>query len=506
MAQPQRTRPRTAEHQGTVERKNAIGAKTFWLLAPLGALALRIALVALSPKYGYFPDHDDFVRWGIQATDDGLTSLYVRPPAVHDARVWEGSKWINRQRSLERLCNYPPLSTYLLGASGLVLQAVSPDRLINTYTSRIIFSSWSILADLLTAWGCAALVARFVARPAAARWTFLCVLLAPPIWWDSAIWGQMDALLMAPAVWTVFFMSTGRWKTAGLTYGLAAALKPQAILLLPVWALAFVVTRPIWKPALALLISVGVLMASSLPFLLDSGWAWLRLSYVQNLLDAYAVTTLKAFNFWYLDLLICDSKDALAQWLGVTKDVWGKVLLLAMLAGGFVWMVLRWRRDLRTIWLWTALCLLMFVMLPTRVHERYLVLSLPFLIVLSALWWRFLPATLLLTVVATAQVTWPGWLTTPAGDWSAFETKQSHKYEQWLESLPPSRRNEAPSLQETLAKPRREYLARRSRVLAYEWLFTIMGIVGFLTMIGTCMTIPPSERDTFHGRLDPPVP
>ncbi len=470
------------------------GSGWFWLGATVAGLGLRIALVSLSPKYGYFPDHDDFVRWGIQATDKGLTTLYEQPPELRDARKWTGSEWVVRQRSLQRLCNYPPLSTYLLYTSGLVFRSVSSDRLINTYTSRIIFSAWSILADLLLAWGCAALVARFSSR-AAARWTYLIVLFAPPLWLDSSVWGQMDALLLAPSVWMVHAMVTGRWKGAGLMFGLAAALKPQAVLFLPIWALAFLITRPVWKPALSMLIAGGVVILSAVPFMLHGGWAWLRLSYVENIFQAYAATTLKAFNVWYVDLLLGDSKDAMATWLGVSKDAWGKGLLLAGLGGGFAWIVLRWRRDARAPILWSGLCVLMFVMLPTRVHERYLVLALPFLVVLSMLWRRFWPSTVLLIIVAAAQVTWPVWLTTPAGGWASFERKRAVVYKQWLENVPASRRGTVPSFEEALEKPRRAYLAGRSRVAAFEWLFTAMGVVGFLAAMGSAGSLKPTSAD-----------
>ena len=463
-----------------------------WIVATLLGLAVRILLLTISPKYGYLYDHDDFVRWGIQATDEGLTTLYDRPPPRWNLRRWSEDKWISKPRTLDRVCNYPPMATYLLWGSGLVFKAVSDDRLINTVTSRAIFCAWSIIADILLAWGCAALVARY--RPGVLpHWTYWLALLIPPFWWDSAVWGQMDAVVLAPVVWMVWALAGHRWMVAGLLYGAAAALKPHAVLFLPVWALAIVIARPFWKPLAALAIAPVVVLLSSLPFTLSGGWDWLRLSYLENLLQAYAVTTLKAFNVWYVDLLLSDSADATVRWLGMAKDTWGKAFLFAGLAGGFAWMVWRWRRDSRALALWSGLTLLMFVMLPTRVHERYLVLPLPFLMVVAMLWRRFWLGLLMLIIVATAQLAWPLWLAEPAGNWASFERKQATSYEKRLASVPPQHRHGVPSLEEYLEPARQEYLGRRSQVVRYEWMFTILALAGSLAVVVAAVSLRPAN-------------
>lgn len=467
--------------RGKAERSAVPGWRKhwFWWTAGLAGLVLRFALIPVGTRHGYLWDHDDFVRWGIQATDDGLTTLYEKAPPRQNMQRWIDGEWRVHQRTLDRVCNYPPGATYLLYTSGLVFKSISEDRLLNTVTARAVFSFWSIVADLLTAWGCAALVARF--KPgASARWTFLLALLAPPLWWDSAVWGQMDAVFLAPAVWIVWAMGARRWLLAGALYGVAAALKPQAVLLLPVWALAMFLSRPFWRPLIAVPVAAVVVLATSIPFLLESGFLWFRRSYVENLLHAYPVTTLKAFNIWYIDALMCDSTDATATWSGITKDAWGKGLLLIGLITGFVWLLWRVRQRTPALVLWSTLSLLYFVMLPTRVHERYLVLVIPFLVVTAALWRRFWPGLLLLTIVATAQVTWPSWLNEPAGEWARFEQQQTSRYQAHIATVPPGRRDRIPSVDEYLAPAREQYRKRRAAVAPYEWLFTVVSLAGMV--------------------------
>lgn len=415
----------------------------------LVALVLRLALIPTACKHGYFADHDDFVRWGIQATDQGLLTLYTELPPEHDARQWAGDRWVLGKRQLARTCNYPPLSAYLLYGSGLAFRCGNPQRLINTGTSRFWFSIWSILGDLALAAGCAAIVSLYCRR--AAVWAMYALMLfLPPIWWDSVIWGQMDSVVLAPLVWCLYFMLRERWGWAGVLWGGALGLKTIAILFVPVWIVALLLYRKrAWDVLVGIGLAAGLLFVVSLPFILSSGGAWFTQSYTQNL-SAYADrTTMMAFNLWYADLLITDSYDAGATVLGISKNMWGRLFLLAGLVGG-AWIV--WSRrqnNPRTLLLWTVVCLLASVMLPTRVHERYLLIVLPFLAVAAMLTWRLWPVLFLLTVVAMGQVTWPIW----------FESQ------------------------------------RRIATAGWQWTFTLLALFGSaLTVLAICALPPTGDR------------
>ena len=467
-------------------------AVCFWLVVTVIGLALRVAMVPLGPRYGYMADHDDFVRWGIQATDHGLLTLYDRPPPRRDLRTWTNGQWTIAQRDFDRVCNYPPLSAYLLYGSGLLFKGVSSDRLINTTVSRAVFESWSILADFFLAWGCASLVAR-LRSGRAGRWTYLLVLLAPPLWWDSAAWGQMDSPILATLVWMVRAMIDSRWWMAGALFGLAAGLKPQAVLLLPLWALAVVGTRPRIKPLLALVLAGAVLLLMALPFTVHSGLAWWHNSYVANLTTAYGeATTLMACNIWYVDLLLTGSADATRCWLGVTKDIWGKVFLLAGLAGGFALAAWRWRCRPESYVLLCALTLLVCVMLPTRVHERYLLLALPWLVMAAVMWRRFWAPALMLTAVATFQVTWPLWLhATP--DWEGIERQAAAQYDAILATATPEQKARALPLAKAIAPLRQQYLTARGKTVCYEWVFTLLALTGTALTV-TAAAVSPTGR------------
>ena len=397
----------------------------------------------------------------------------------------------------------------------------SVDRLTNTTTSHVLFSFWSIVCDFLVAWGCAAIVLLF-RRPAVAYWTYALVLFAPPLWWDSVIWGQMDAVILAPTVWMLYFMLRHRWLTAGILWGVAFSLKPQAILFIPLWGLVAIITlwrismaQGSWRPIIGLALAPVVLFVIALPFTLHtpdppienhSSFEWFKLSYAENIpflaegeYDKF--TTLKAFNLWYADLLITDINDAKTTWLGVEKNTWGLLFVLTALFASFALVLLRWRDDRRVLALYAGLSLLAFMIFPTQVHERYLVLALPFLGMMVALWWRFWPALLLLTIVSMAQITWPQWMNTKAGYSPTIIKQLTIAHEQAQARLPEGSKLEPLNV---WSHPRMyQYRMGRAQTLGYEWTFTILALLGTLLTAAVFINLRPQPA-AFPASTGPP--
>jgi len=473
----------------------------FYVLATLAGLAVRVAALLLAPRYGYLYDHDDMVRWGIQATDRGLTTLYESPPPRWKLQHWMDGQWRLGQRNLDQQCNYPPLSVYLLAASASLFKAASTDRIINTHASRFLFCGWSLVLDVLLAAGCAALAARF--RPGrAARLAYLLALLAPPTWLVSCLWGQVDTWMLAPAVWMVYAMTSGRWILAGVMFGLAAALKPQAAAFVPVWFLALLITRPRWKPLGSLAIGGACLFGLALPFTLSGGFEWWRQSYERNLLaHSQGFTTLMAFNIWYLDCLLSGNIDETVRWLGVSKVVWGNVLLAVYMVAGFVLVLARHRRNLLVHLIWTVFVLVGLVMLPTRVHERFLLLVIPFLSTAAVLERRFRVAAILLTLACTAQVAWPYWMRLGPPDWAEFEKHAQADYDRRVRQLQDAERAEFGTYETFLRHNYDEYMA--GRPLPVEWLTTILSLAGMSGVIVATVRPRPSLEESMP-RDQPP--
>ena len=123
----------TTTARGSVHEDNQnAGWMRLWIGITLAALLLRIILLPYSPKITYPGDHDDFVRWAVQATDQGVLTLYDHAPDRRDMRVWDKNRqrWFTTQRQFDRVCNYPPgidLSTIRFRSGIQGVQRRSPD-------------------------------------------------------------------------------------------------------------------------------------------------------------------------------------------------------------------------------------------------------------------------------------------------------------------------------------------------------------------------------------------
>lgn len=442
-------------------------------------------------------DHGAYVQWGRHAATHGLLSLYTRPPDPRiKVRISSGEHWIHEGSGL--VANYPPLSLALIALEGHVLRLLEPLTLprdaqgrrsppqfvANTIVARCVFQAPGVVFDGLLALAVMRL-ARRLADERAARLAFMLVYLSPPFWLDSCWWGQTESWVLAPGVFMTEMLVRRRWTAAGLAWGVALGLKTQALLFAPVWAWAFFVEKRSGTPASQPWRVVGggatallVLNVLAAPFWMTSGPAWFMQSFVRNLLDEAPHTTLKAFNIWYLDLLWTLDTSVSATWAGLSKDAWGKVFL----AGGLMCLARRvWRVGASSAAgtvVFAGAWLLAAVMLPTRVHERYVLLCLPFLIAamarLPALRWGVGG----LIVVATLQVTVYHWLDVPADAWSLkLEADTRLVYREALRQIPPEHRSALPATEEeALALRYRNFVSAHRRYAPWEWAATLLAL------------------------------
>jgi len=478
--------------------------------ALLIGLAVRGYVVVQPPSRAMLWDHHEYVRWGVLMHEEGFVALYDHPPReslMYDRR--RGGSGIARhpEHFISRACNYPPLASYLLYAQMKALHALDPSLASNTVAARVIYALLSILGDCLIAAGCLAIVRKF-ATPLAGAIAFAVIMLAPPFIIDSARWTQTDSWVLAPLVWAVWAMTSRRWLTAGVLWGIALGLKTQAILIAPVWVFVFLLRPRRVRIIAAVLLAIVVLFVAALPFMPHSGLKWFEQAYTGNLLEMYKHTTLKAFNIWYVDLLISDNLDAGATLLGLEKDTWGKLMLAAALIASALLILRRRSSHPAPVVIFTAALLLAAVILPTRVHERYILLPIPFL-VMAAMWRRRLWIALVpFIVVATVQMTALDWLgrTRGAGSWpDALEGTRSlslpgltREYEHLRTVLGPEEFATLLPPEEQLERRCREtYLRGRAAVVAYEWACTVVELLaaGALFVLLLITKERPSEAD-----------
>ena len=367
-------------------------------IALAAAFALRFWLgFVIFPNQGFAWDLATFANWMDTIRFDGFKAYAVDPGI-----------------------NYPPVFADILA----LLNWLGDTTGISPY----LFMKWpSIIADL----GIGAVLA-FVGR----KWfsdkigliaTFGFLML-PITWYDSAIWGQVDSLAMLPMLLSIVFL-IDRKPELSLTFFVVAVLtKPQGVLilliLLPVLIGQFQKRelkpmRTLYSIASALVTFSVLAMPWSLESYLGNGTAGIaRVPVVGDLAGLavqyfstagmFPVLTANAFNIWagVGEIPLAQQiQEGHVYWLtddyqilGVPAQVIGGILFLAV-SGIVFWMLIR-SHSPNQVLLGSATLLVAFFVLPTRVHERYLVQAFA---ILAIVWAAKNSRRLLLALLAVAN-------------------------------------------------------------------------------------------------------
>jgi hypothetical protein len=329
---------------------------------------------------------------------------------------------------------------------------------------------------------------------------------------NTGLFGQYDALALAPAVFAVLAMVRGRWLGAGIALGVALLAKPQGLLMLPVAAFAALVASPSGAaPITRRLVTVGTasvltVALGSAPWMLADGLAWLARCYRMNLFEVLPYTTLEAYNVWYLAALVAERRpvyDVLSSTAtlgGVSRDAVGRVLLGAALVAAATLCWARWRRRpaLATVlfaglWLWSVF------LWPTRVHERYVLYCLPFMIVAAAALPRLRPAVAILLVVASMEHSWMVWRPGPAVgsfDRQSVERFHDERFQAYWRDRPVTIENAkaGPKPEESLQLAFQRHRAERRPSLWLEWALTLLSLGAYAAAVAVVASAP-SPRD-----------
>ncbi len=317
----------------------------------LAGLLLRLPLIA---RLGYPPDVAYWKSWLSYSAEFGLWNVY--------------------QLELPGQA-YPPVIMFLLCGLGLLYRAIWPSAGDSAWLTAFVKLP-SIAGDLAAAALLAALARRKEAdgrlgpRGAAALLAF-----HPAAIWLSSFWGQADLLLGGIVVagwWMILRRSP---VAAGALLAIALLTKPQAMVVLP--ASAALLLGRCGAGGLLRAVGSGAVVASflSLPFVLAGDGSALVRIYV-GAGNVYPYLSLHAFNPWGVVGWLAGSpgelvRDDGALVAGIAPKSIGIALLLAASAW-IAWRAFRIRENGRA-WRLLTLQWFAFFLLPTQIHERYLV-------------------------------------------------------------------------------------------------------------------------------------
>ena len=334
------------------------------IIACAVTLRLIIAYAILPADAGFAADLNAFRSWAADLGANGPWGAYARGYFLD---YLPGYLWI-----------LWPLS----GISSALTSSFDPGALVKLP---------AILADALLILATMRLAADLGASVRAQRNVALLLAFTPIIWLTSAVWGQVDSVGTTLLLLATSELIRGKTLRAAALAALAAVVKPQFGILIPLLAaLALIRARRAgdpWGVVLAGLVGTAVVSLVAFPFGL-------------TVVDVIGKVGEAAGNYPYL------SVNAWNPWALVSTEGTGLLLnggwgsdLAPLVAGGppavlcgaalLIGAILAalWaaRSDdrVRTVAALTFIAIAFFV-LPTRVHERYLYPAIPLTLALAA--------------------------------------------------------------------------------------------------------------------------
>jgi Gpi18-like mannosyltransferase len=328
---------------------------TFLLTAVL-AVMLR-AIVAMVFE-GYSTDIACFKGWAMAVYEHGPSGFYASGI----------------------FCDYPPGYMYVLYVVGFLRDVFSIDY--NSAVFTLMVKLPSIIAEVVLA----LIVCRIARKQMGRTFGLLCgafVLFSPAMFFNSSVWGQVEAVLILFAVLCLYYLRKENYWLGALFFALALLIKPQAIMLAPVVGLSYIYAlfkkgeteRAILRMIGGAAIVAVVFAAGVLPFTGSQPPDWVLHKYF-GVIEEYQYASVNAFNLY--GLLGANWVPADQTFLFMPYQLWGTVFIgLICVAVA----VLQWRsRAQRATFDIGGFLIISVYMLSYAMHERYMLPACAFLL------------------------------------------------------------------------------------------------------------------------------
>lgn len=349
------------------------------LLAWLGAgLLLRLPLLW---DAGFHFDTGTYKAWALAASNpDDPLNLYR-----------EGY-----------FADYPPFYMYVLAALGAVA------RLLGWETAAHFTALIKLPALLCDAAASFLLLRHLRGELGAGRAWGLASLywLNPALIFTGALWGQTEALMCLLVLGGWLAWRDDRLKLASMLFAIAVAFKPQGALFAGVFGIAVILSQSPRRIAATALTGVIVYALIVARFVWSRPWDWLPSLYL-NTASTYDYITVNAYNLWAL--LGWNWQKDVGTAFGLPMQTWALIDAGGLIIALAVWLGWRLRRagDAQArgaLIAWTfVLATVVFFMIAPRMHERYILMLLPALLLVSPARVR-LPLLLLWTGAALTNI------------------------------------------------------------------------------------------------------
>jgi len=366
--------------------------KLLWIF--VGAFVVRLILSFVVSH----PDINNHIDWGIRFWEYGPAKFFAP-----ETNIWSYT-WPNQPPgSLYMFAGIRKLFEFVFGLFWFVNVKVPafPSVIITFFESNLypaLLKLPSIVSDI----GIGVLIYKIILlldiknKEKKAFWAAVVWLVNPVVWYNSAVWGQTDAIINFLALGSFYFLFKRRVVPAIFLILLSFYVKVSLTIFLPVFAI--VVLRQKYKIADLLkgaAIPLAVIGLATLPFSRGEPFGWLVNLYQTKILgQQLQIITANAFNVWAAIAGIHEQPQALL--LGpLSYQAWG-IILFAVSYFPLLYMVWK-KQDAGSVVVALALTAFSSWMLLTNMHERYLYPLFPYLTILAGAGLVSLPSYILIS-------------------------------------------------------------------------------------------------------------
>lgn len=353
------------------------------------ALVLRLLLIPIA----FHGDLYNNLSWGNSFVKYGPVNYYERT-------VWDHSA-----------PNQPPLYIILFGFTSFLFFQIN--NLINYLNSHVgVFPSgliwfWQangntillklpgIIADLSIGF----LIYKFFPKKQALGLKLSILWLFNPIsWYNSAIWGQTDAIVNLLGLLSVYFLLKKKLIPSMFFISLSILFKGSLVIFIPIILVVWIYQKhSIGKWLLSFIYSlIPVILISFLFHHQFDLPIWLFNLYTNKIFPGeIGYLTANAFNFWYLvnPGRVLDN----TSYFGLQAHLWG--YLISLIAGAIIVIRLLKNKTQETVLFSLSMMALISFLFFTRIHERYLYPFFPIMTILIGLNKKYIFPYLILSLV-----------------------------------------------------------------------------------------------------------
>ena len=212
------------------------------------------------------------------------------------------------------------------------------------------------------------------------------ILFNPVFIYNSSLWGQIDSIPVFFVLFSVYLLFY--FKKAVLSavlFTLALLIKPTALVFLPVYAVLFIKIFGLKKSIINLFVANIVFCLAFLPFIKGRNiFLYPYTVYSKGVLAAQSLpyVTNGAFNFWVFVTGLKGIKDTAPFLLGISYRLFGYVIV-GLINLFVVFRIFKSKNKKETLFTALSISALTAFLFLTKIHERYSLLPLSFLLLAS---------------------------------------------------------------------------------------------------------------------------